>query len=65
MRYQASDDVTISKLPEDNNADTVEIAVEGVKPLELYKNEDIYVLDDNDDEKDDPINDNQTFEENL
>lgn len=65
MRYQASDDVTISKLPEDNNADTVEIVVEGVKPLELYKNEDIYVLDDNDDEKDEPINDNQTFEESL
>lgn len=63
--YQASGDVTIHKLPEDNNADTVVIIVEGIKPLELYKNEDIFVLDDNDDEQDEPINDNQTFEESL
>lgn len=64
-QYQSLEVVNIHKLPEDNNSDTVIIIVESIKPLELYKNEDIFVLDDNDDEQDEPINDNQTFEESL
>lgn len=64
-QYQALEEVTINKLPIDDNSDTVEIKVEGAKPLELYKSEDAFIRDDNDDEHDEPNNDNQTFEESL
>lgn len=57
--------VTIHKLPLDNNAETVEIIVEGSKPLDLYNNVDVFILDDNDDENDESNKDNHTFEESL
>ena len=57
--------VTIHKLPFDNNAETVEIIVEGSKPLDLYNNVDVFILDDNDDENDESNKDNHTFEESL
>ena len=52
-------------MPFDNNAETVEIIVEGSKPLDLYNNVDVFILDDNDDENDESNKDNHTFEESL
>lgn len=64
-QYQTPEEVVINKFPIDDNSDTVEIKVEGIKPLELYKNVDAFIRDDNDDEYDEPNNDNKTFEESL